>query len=79
VRCAPREPASRTRVERHLIGYRIDDNQRRRRQSIAASVGARAGPDIEQITVSRTAQLAILRHGLLERSEPVRANRAVSD
>src|SRR5271167_1995445 len=79
VRCAPREPASRTRVERHLAGYRIDDNQRRRRQSIAASVGARAGPDIEQITVPWAAQPAVFRHGILERSEPVRANRAVGD
>jgi hypothetical protein len=29
--------------------------------------------------VPRTAQPAILRHGILERPEPVRANRAVGD
>src|SRR6516165_5026036 len=76
---APREPASRTRVERHLTGYRIDHDQRRRRQSIAASIGAHAGADIEQITVPWAAQPAVLLHGILERSEPVRANRAVRD
>src|SRR5271157_5452023 len=42
--CAPREPARRTRVERHLTGWPIDHDQRHRRQSIAASVGAHAGP-----------------------------------
>jgi hypothetical protein len=38
-----------------------------------------AGPDIEQITVPRTTQFAVLRHGVLERSKLVRANRRVSD
>src|SRR6516225_8412058 len=76
---ARRKPASRTRVERHLAGYRIHRDDRRRRQSIAASVGARTGPDIELITVPWTAQLAILRHSILERSMRVWANRAVSD
>ena len=49
------------------------------RQAIAACVGAHTGPNIKQITVPGAAQLAVLRYGVLKRSEPVRANFAVGD
>jgi hypothetical protein len=50
-----------------------------RRQAVATAVCAGSGPDIEQIAVPRTAQPAILRHRILQRTQPMRANRTVRD
>src|SRR5882762_8543160 len=65
--------------QRYLAGYRIDYDARRGRQPAAAPVDARPGPQIEEIAVPWAAQDPVLRGGLVERPEPVRANRRVSD
>src|SRR5436190_1894902 len=48
-------------------------------QPAAAPVGARAGRQIEPIAVPWAAQHAVLRHDLVERPEPARANRRVNE
>src|SRR5439155_8162923 len=65
--------------QRYLAGYRIDEDMGCGRQPAAAAVEADAGAQIEPIAMPWAAQHAILRNHLIERPEPVRANRRVRD
>src|SRR6266446_1375834 len=65
--------------QRYVAGRRIDEDTGRRRQPTTAAVDAHAGAQIEPIAVPWATQHAILRGGLVERPEPVRADRRMSD
>ena len=65
--------------QRYLAGRRIDKDTGRRRQPAAAPVDAGTGAQIEPIAVPWAAQHAVLRGSLVERPEPMRADRRMSD
>jgi len=65
--------------QRRLAGLRIHADSRRRREAIAAPIGALAGAQVEPVAVPGAAQNAVFSLASVERPEPVRADRAVRD
>ena len=62
-----------------FAGDGIDYDARGRREPVTTPVDALAGAHVKAVAVPRAAQYPVLRHHLVERSEPMRANSGMGD